>query len=62
MRIRTIDDFTAAEINAMPKSARPIGRRKVSEAEKRTLYARCVRHGKTARERGRKPRSQKVTP
>lgn len=54
MRVRTIDDFTAAEINAMPKTARPIGRRKVSEAEKTVLYARCVRHGKTAKDRANK--------
>ena len=54
MRIRTIDDFTAAEIARMPKTARPIGRRKVTEEEKKVLYARCVRHGKTARDRSKR--------
>lgn len=54
MRVRTIDDFTPAEINAMPKSARPIGIRQMSEKEILIKYADRIRHGKTARDRARR--------
>lgn len=54
IRVRTIDDFTAQEIAAMPKTARPIGRRQLNEQQIREKYADRVRHGKTARERARR--------
>lgn len=53
MHTRTVDDFTAVQINAMPRSARPIGVRRLTEAEMRTKYADRVRHGKTAKDRSR---------
>ena len=53
MHTKTVDDFTAAQINAMPKSARPIGVRPLSEQEMRVKYADRVRHGKTAKDHAR---------
>jgi len=54
MHTKNVDDFTAAQINAMPRSARPIGVRKLTDAEMHTKYADRVRHGKTAKSRARK--------
>jgi hypothetical protein len=54
MSIRTIDDLTPAELNAMPKTARPIGVRKLSEKEILNKYADRIRHGKTARDHARR--------
>lgn len=51
IRTRTIDDFSAEEIRAMPKSARPIGVRPLSEKDILNKYASRVRVGKTAKSR-----------
>lgn len=46
--------FTAQQINMMPKSARPIGVEPLSEKEFREKYADRVRKGKTARDHSKK--------
>lgn len=44
-------EYTAAEINAMPKAARPIGVEEISEQDFIKKYADRVRRGKTARKK-----------
>lgn len=50
-QVRRIEDFTAAELSAMPRSARPMGFMKLSPDQFAFKYARCVRHGKTRKDR-----------
>lgn len=48
-------EFSAAEINMMPKSARPINCAQLTAQQISDKYsARCKRVGKTAKNRGRK--------
>lgn len=56
-KVRTIDDFTAQEINMMPKTARPIGVRPLNPESMRTKYADRVRHGKTVKDHRKKVRA-----
>lgn len=55
MNTKTVGSFTASEIAAMPKTARPIGCKTLSEQDFRNKYADRVRHGKTAKDRKRQP-------
>lgn len=54
-------EYSAAEIMAMPKTARPLAFEPLNEKEMATKYADRVRHGKTARDHKRRPREQAGT-
>jgi hypothetical protein len=53
-RVKTIDDFSAEELAAMPRSARPIGHPKLTEKEFAEKYAYKRRIGKTAKDHRRR--------
>lgn len=53
-------EYTAAEIQAMPKTARPIGFSPSNEKELAAKYADRVRHGKTAKDHKKKHKEEAV--
>lgn len=51
-------EYTAAEIAAMPKSARPLAFEPLSDKDMAKKYADRVRHGKTKRDHKRNTHSE----
>lgn len=54
----TKKEYTAAEINMMAKSARPISFDPLNDKEMATKYADRKRTGKTAKDHRKKPREE----
>lgn len=52
--IKTVDDFTAQQLNAMPKSARPISFRPLNPESINKKYSDRRRTGKTAKDHKRR--------